>query len=86
MTSNKDKPFYGTAEDKLKFLRYLRDEQRFTMEDLATKSLHSVETVKAWFSTNQQRKRPVSDRAVSLVLNSLSLNEGQYWVVVKRQD
>lgn len=85
MTTKPNKPSFGTADDKLKFLRYLRDDQRFTMEDLATKSLHSVETVKAWFSSNPQRKRAVSDRAMSLILNELSLNTDQYWVVVKRQ-
>lgn len=73
---------YGTPEQKLKFIRYLRDNQRFTLEELAQKSLYSVETVKAWFSDNPQRYRVCQDRAVAMLLAQLDLDVADYWVIV----
>lgn len=73
---------FGTDAERLLFLHYLRDDQRFTQEDLANKSLHSLETVKAWFSDNPNRKRACQDRSIQLLLNSLGLSNKDYWTIV----
>lgn len=74
---------FGTDADRLLFLRYLRDDQRFTQEDLASRTLHSVDTVKAWFSENPNRKRSCQDRSILLLLNSLGITERDYWRIVE---
>lgn len=78
-------PSFGTDADRLLFLHYLRDDMRFTQEDLATRALHSVDTVKAWFSENEHRKRACKDRSIQLLLNTLGLTETDYWVIVNNK-
>lgn len=73
---------FGTAEDRLKFVTYLRETQRFTLDDLAEHSMYSSETVKAWFTDNLQRRRECSPRAVALLLKNLGLTERDFWTIV----
>lgn len=73
---------YGTPVQRLAFIRYLRDTRGFTLEELATLSMYSPDTVKAWFSDNPKRYRVCPERAVSLVLANLRLTTEAYWVIV----
>lgn len=73
---------FGNAEQRLSFVLHLREHHRFTLEDLADKSMYSVETVKAWFSDNPQRRRECQPRAVALLLQSLGLSQADFWTIV----
>lgn len=77
---------FGTQEQRLKFLRYLRDDARYTNEDIATASGYGVDTVKGWFSDNQDRQRKVKDRALQLLLANLKISPLAYQAAVNRQN
>lgn len=77
---------FGTQADRLKFLRYLRDEARFTNEDIAKASGYGSDTVKGWFSDNPDRQRKVKDRALQLLLANLKIQFSAYQAVVNRDN
>ena len=83
MTGSHQSPNFGTDTDRVLFLRYLRDDRRFTQEELAQRSMHSVDTVKAWFSENPNRHRACKDRSIQLLLTSFALSEKDYWKIVE---
>lgn len=73
---------FGSADQRLSFVLHLREHHRFTLEDLADKSMYSIETVKAWFSDNPRRRRECQPRAVALLLQNLGLSQADFWTVV----
>lgn len=75
-------PDYGTPAQRLKFVRYLRDHLRFSLEDISERSLYSVDSVKAWLSESDKRSRDCPKRAVALMLKNLRLTEADYWTIV----
>ena len=77
---------FGTQEHRLKFLRYLRDEARYTNEDIARASGYGLDTVKGWFSDNANRQRVVKDRALQLIMANLNITPQAYLLAVNRQD
>ena len=73
---------FGTAEQRLVFLKHLRDRRLYTIEEIAKKSLYSQETVKSWFrSTN---RRACHDRAIACLLNNLQMDNASYWSIVNK--
>lgn len=83
MKPSEDRTDFGDDGDRVAFLHYLRFSQRFTVEDLAMRSLYSVDTVKAWLTDSPRRRRHCSDRALTLLLQSLGLTKQHYWKVVR---
>ena len=68
------------------FLRFLRDEARYTNEDIARASGYGLDTVKGWFSDNANRQRVVKDRALQLIMANLNITPQAYLLAVNRQD
>ena len=77
---------FGDQAKRLKFLRFLRDEARYTNEDIARASGYGLDTVKGWFSDNVDRQRVVKDRALQLIMANLNITPQAYLLAVNRQD
>ena len=71
---------FGTAEDRVVFLKHLRNRRQLTIEDIARKTLYSSETVRSWFAG----RRPCHDRAVRYLLAGLKMTPATYWAIVKK--
>ena len=78
-------PNYGQQDHRVKFLRYLKDEERFTIPELAEKSMHSQDTVKAWLSASPMRKRDVTARAIAMLLQNLGRSYEEYKEIAARR-
>lgn len=87
-THQTSEPFsaFGDQPQRLKFLRYLRDEARYTNEDIATASGYGLDTVKAWFSDSPSRQRPIKDRALKLIMANLNITPEAYLLASNHPD
>ena len=59
---------FGSQEDRRAFLRHLR-ERGFSLQELAEMSMYEIDTVKAWFSKSEGRRRDISGRALALIVS-----------------
>lgn len=81
---NSMEPAFGTQEERRKFLDHLVKEMRFTQQDISQKSRYGIDTVKAWFSENEARRRAIPDRAMALLLQSTNTSEEAFRQIIGR--
>ena len=79
---NSMEPAFGTQAQRRKFLDYLCNTLRFTQRDISAKSLYGIDMVKAWFSESEQRRRPVPDRAMALLLKDCSITKEAFLEII----
>lgn len=75
---------YGTQEHRLRFLKHLRDNSRYTSHQLAEASGYSVDAVKSWFSNSESRRREIPDRAMAVLLQRVGYTEAAYRQAVQQ--